>query len=57
MDILRSTNEYVIRMKKEGDVLRLYVHRVKDGAEQQPRGYWTGSNYLEFDVKEPSGKL
>lgn len=49
--IYRSTNDYVIRGEVVDGVLRLYVHQVIDGAEQQPRGYMMGSNCLDFRLK------
>lgn len=51
MEILRSTNEYVIRFKVSNGQLVLAVHRFKDGVELQPRGYMAGNNYLSFDLK------
>lgn len=47
--IIRSTNQYVIRLLVEDLRIKIYVHKVKDGAETSPRGYVMGVNYLEME--------
>jgi len=45
--LLYKDDKIVIRAETKNDgTVHLYLHRIQDGVEQIPRGYWLGSNSL-----------
>lgn len=44
--IIRTTKNYVLRMRQESNDTVIVAHRVNNGVEQQPNAYLVGVNYF-----------